>query len=141
MKKKILVSIIVNCFNGERFLVEALESVINQTYQNWELIFWDNQSIDQSAKIVKKLNNPKIKYFLAPKHTCLGEARSLALSKSKGDWIAFLDCDDYWDKDKLKDQVNSIKFHKGNVGYVYSKCELFRDVFKNNRSIIFTTRV
>ena len=49
MKNKILISIIVNCFNGERFLAEALESVINQSYQNWELIFWDNQSVDNSS--------------------------------------------------------------------------------------------
>ena len=56
MKNKILVSIIVNCFNGERFLAEALESVINQTYQYWDLIFWDNQSSDNSSEIFKSYN-------------------------------------------------------------------------------------
>ena len=63
MKNKILISIIVNCFNGERFLAETLESVINQTYQNWELIFWDNQSVDNSSDIIKRYKHPKFNYF------------------------------------------------------------------------------
>ena len=135
MDNKFFISIIINCFNGEKFLEESISSVINQSYSNWELIFWDNQSFDQSAQIVKRFRHPKIRYFLAPKHTCLGEARFLALSKSKGQWIAFLDCDDYWDKDKLKFQVNAIKAYKGNVGFVYSNTQLFSDVIKNNRTI------
>ena len=71
MKKKILFSIIVNCFNGESFLSEALESVINQTYQNWELIFWDNQSSDNSSEIIKSYKHPKFNYFYSPTHTHL----------------------------------------------------------------------
>ena len=64
MIKKILVSIIVNCFNGEEYLNESLTSVINQTYKNWELIFWDNQSIDRSAQIFKNFNHPNFNYFI-----------------------------------------------------------------------------
>ena len=84
MKNKILVSIIVNCFNGERFLAEALESVINQTYQNWELIFWDNQSSDNSSEIFKSYKHPNFNYFYAPNHTHLGRARELALKRTNG---------------------------------------------------------
>ncbi len=51
-----LVSIIMNCFNGEKYLKFALESIINQTYKNWELIFWDNQSKDKIANILKNFN-------------------------------------------------------------------------------------
>ena len=54
---KPLVSIIMNCYNGERYLNEALQSIINQTYKNWELIFWDNLSSDNSKKIFKKYND------------------------------------------------------------------------------------
>ena len=61
MNRKPLVSIIMNCLNGEEFLKFALESILNQTYKNWELIFWDNKSTDNSAKILKScdraLNN------------------------------------------------------------------------------------
>ena len=135
MNNKFFISIIINCFNGEKFLEQAVCSVINQTYSNWELIFWDNQSYDQSAQIIKRLRHPKIRYFLSPKFTSLGEARSLAFSKSKGQWIAFLDCDDYWDRDKLKYQVNTIKAHNGNFGFVYSNAQLFSDIIKNNRTI------
>ena len=52
-----LVSIIMNCYNGEKYLSEALDSVLEQTYQNWELIFWDNQSVDKSAEIFKNYGN------------------------------------------------------------------------------------
>ena len=50
-----LVSILMNCFNGEEYLQEAIDSIISQTYENWELIFWDNQSIDKSAEIFLNL--------------------------------------------------------------------------------------
>ena len=56
---KPLVSIIVNCYNGEKYLSECLTSILNQTYQNWELIFWDNQSIDNSKKIFFKFNDKR----------------------------------------------------------------------------------
>ena len=63
-----LVSIIMNCFNGESYLGDAIESVLDQTYKNWEIIFWDNQSDDNSAKIFNKYKDPRFKYFLAKKH-------------------------------------------------------------------------
>ena len=58
------VSIIINCFNGEKYLREAIESVYAQTYANWEIIFWDNNSSDSSSNIVKKFDK-KLKYFKA----------------------------------------------------------------------------
>ena len=122
MKNKILISIIVNCFNGERFLAEALESVINQSYQNWELIFWDNQSIDNSSEILKSYKHPKFNYFYSSSHTNLGKARELALKKTNGDWIGFLDCDDIWLPEKLQNQVAAINSFEGNLGLIYSKC-------------------
>ena len=136
MKNKILVSIIVNCFNGEKFLAEALESVINQTYQNWELIFWDNQSVDNSSKIIKSYKHPNFNYFYAPNHTHLGRARELALKKTNGLWIGFLDCDDIWLPEKLHDQVSVIKSFEGNLGMIYSKCEFFRYRLNVNKKVI-----
>ena len=66
--KKGLVSIILNCYNGETYLKEALSSVKSQTYKNWELIFWDNRSKDKSAKIVKSFKIKKLKYYLIIDH-------------------------------------------------------------------------
>lgn len=102
------VSVIMNCYNSETFLAEAIQSVINQTYQNWELIFWDNNSSDRSAKIVKSFNDSRIKYFFSDKHMKLYESRNLAINKCNGRYITFLDCDDVWNNEKLKIQVEKI---------------------------------
>ena len=75
MPEQPLVSILMNCFNGDTYLAESLDSVLSQTYQNWELIFWDNQSKDQSAEIFKSYDDPRLKYFLASEHTDLGGGR------------------------------------------------------------------
>jgi glycosyltransferase involved in cell wall biosynthesis len=100
MKNNPLVSVIVNCFNGEKYLSQAIDSVVSQNYNNWELIFWDNLSTDSSAEIFNKYNDTRLKYFSAHKHTNLSEARALAIEKSQGEIITFLDVDDYW-KDKI----------------------------------------
>ena len=105
MPEQPLVSVIMNCFNGEKYLREALDSVLAQTYTNWELIFWDNQSKDKSAEIFKKYNDPRCKYFFTPKHTLLSEARNCAIEYSTGELLAFLDVDDWWAPEKLEKQI------------------------------------
>ena len=70
MTNKPLVSIIMNCYNGEKYLKHSIKSIINQKYVNWELIFWDNKSTDNSAKILKKFKDKRIKYFYAKKKNC-----------------------------------------------------------------------
>ncbi len=118
MKKEPLVSIIMNCYNGEKYLEESLKSVINQSYQNWELIFWDNLSSDNSKKIINKFNEKRFKYFLSDKHSILYHARNQAIKKANGDFIAFLDTDDVWLKDKLFKQIKL--FSDETIGLVYS---------------------
>ena len=99
----------MNCFNGEKHLREAIKSVINQTYQNWEIIFWDNVSVDRSSKIIKSYDDLRIKYFLAKKNIPLGGARNKAIQKCNGDFIAFLDVDDLWFPEKLSLQIPLLK--------------------------------
>ena len=117
MPEQPLVSVIMNCFNGEKYLREALESVLAQTYSNWELIFWDNQSTDQSAELFKSYDDSRFKYYYASKHTLLYEARNYAVSRSHGEFIAFLDVDDWWDSEKLEKQIPL--FNDPEVGLVY----------------------
>lgn len=105
---KPLVSVIINCYNGEKYLREAIDSVIAQTYTNWELIFWDNQSTDSTADIVKSYNDERIHYYYAPEHTPLGEARNLAMEKANGEYIGFLDSDDIWLKYLLSKYISAI---------------------------------
>ena len=66
IRTKPLVSIIMNCYNGEKYLRQSIESVLKQTYKNWELIFWDNQSSDNSAKIFKSYQDERFCYFYSP---------------------------------------------------------------------------
>lgn len=104
-----LISIIMNCYNGEKYLHDSLKSIINQTYENWELVFWDNLSKDFSKRILFKFSDKRIKYFKSKKFLNLYEARNAAIEKSTGDYIAFLDTDDLWTPDKLEKQVNFFK--------------------------------
>lgn len=100
-----LVSIIMNCYNGEKYLRQAVESLLAQSYQNWEVIFWDNQSVDNSANIFKSYKDSRLHYHYAEKHAVLAEARNYALLKCRGDLVAFLDVDDWWFPEKLQIQV------------------------------------
>ena len=126
MENNPLVSVIMNCYNSDEFLEEAIESILNQTYQNLEIIFWDNQSTDNSAKIVKSYNDNRIKYFYAPEFTPLGKARNLAIDKTQGEWIAFLDCDDIWDREKLQISFEELSSQKSieSITLIYSKTEI-----------------
>ena len=113
-----LVSVIMNCYNGESYLAEAVKSILDQTYKNFEVIFWDNQSKDKSAIIYKSFKDKRLKYYYAKKHTTLYHARNLAIKKAKGTLIAFLDTDDLWSKNKLCLQVSKLKNER--IGLVYS---------------------
>lgn len=115
------VSVIMNCFNGEEFLQEAIESVLAQTFQDWEIVFWDNQSTDKSARIANSIRDDRIRYFYADKHTPLGEARNLAVNQAIGQWLAFLDCDDVWTAEKLERQVAVILEEGSELGLVYGR--------------------
>lgn len=122
MKKinsKPLVSIIMNCHNGEKYLNESLNCIQSQTYKNWELIFFDNNSKDKSRIILKKYKDKRIKYHGSNKKLKLYDARNQAIKKSKGKYICFLDTDDLWTKNKIKYQVKFMEANK-NYSMVYS---------------------
>ena len=118
MKQEPLVSVLMNCYNGEKYLREAIDSVFAQTYQNWEVIFWDNQSTDRSAEIFKGYNDSRVKYYYAPTHTLLYEARNYTLENARGDFFAFLDVDDWWRPEKLRRQMPL--FDDPEVGFICS---------------------
>lgn len=102
----------MNCYNSDQFLKEAIDSIYAQTYSNWEIIFWDNASTDDSA-IIAKSYDYRLKYYLANETTPLGEARNLAIQKATGEYIAFLDCDDLYLPSKLEKQIQLM----GNADY------------------------
>ena len=105
MKLKNLVSIIMTCHNGQRFLNEAVDSLIKQTHENWELIFYNNYSSDRSKNIILKYNDKRIRYFETDKILSLGDIRNRSILKVKGDYICFLDVDDLWENNKIEKQL------------------------------------
>ena len=131
MNNKPIISIIMNCYNGEAFLNEAINSITKQTFENWELIFFDNNSIDKSEKIAKSFKDSRIKYFKSDRLLNIYDARNLAVKKTNGDYISFLDTDDMWTKDKLEKQINFIK-KNSNYKILYSNYY----VLKNNEKKI-----
>ena len=132
--KEKLVSIILNCHNGEKYLKYALRSILSQSYKNWELIFWDNRSTDSSKKIFNTFKNKKFRYFLSSSHTSLYEARNLAINKCKGQFLSFLDVDDMWEENKLESQVKLFEDKK--VGVVYGNSWLLNETTKKKRKFI-----
>ncbi|RAP33976.1 glycosyl transferase family 2 [Candidatus Marinamargulisbacteria bacterium SCGC AG-439-L15] len=120
------VSVIMNCYNSATYLKEAIDSVYAQSYSNWEIIFWDNQSSDNSAEIAKSYDD-RLKYYCSDCYLKLGEGRNKALEKVTGDYIAFLDCDDQWLPQFLEHQTSLLDNDK-DLGVVYSN---FLTIFDN----------
>ncbi len=125
-----LVSIIMPAYNSERFIAESIESVLAQTYPHWELIVIDDGSNDSTASIIKEYskNDSRIKYYYQENQK-QGRARNNGISKSNGDWIAFLDHDDLWAPEKLAKQVEFI--NNNNVDLVFSDGYIFNSSDKN----------
>lgn len=94
----------MNCLDCERYLPAALDSLKSQSWQDFEIIFWDNGSKDDSAAIAQDFG-PQLRYFHADETVPLGSARNLAIAQAKGEYIAFLDCDDIWRPLKLEKQI------------------------------------
>ncbi|MEK6730711.1 MAG: glycosyltransferase [Pseudomonadota bacterium] len=125
MKATPSVSVVMNCYNSDRYLKEAIDSVYAQTFLDWEIIFWDNASTDHSAEIAKSYDD-KLLYFLGDQHVSLGAARNLALKQCHGKYIAFLDCDDLWLPTKLEKQVALLE-QNPSLGMVYSDSYFFNE--------------
>lgn len=106
-KEENLVSIITPVYNCETLLENTIKGVLDQTYQNWELLLVDDCSKDNSAEIAKEYakKDKRVKYFKLKENSGAAVARNFALENSKGRFIAYLDSDDLWKKEKLEKQV------------------------------------
>jgi glycosyltransferase involved in cell wall biosynthesis len=115
-----LVSIITPVYNGEQFLLEAIESALAQTYQNFELLIVNDGSTDNSKAIITNyLNNTKIRYF-EQQNAGVAAARNLALRNANGKYIGFLDQDDLWLPDKLSTQIRFLETNP-EIAFVHSR--------------------
>lgn len=111
-----LVSIIMPNYNCEKYVAETIKSVLAQTYTNWELIFVDDCSTDNSIEVVRSFQDERIRILKNEKNSGAAVSRNYALREAKGEWIAFLDSDDLWLPEKLEKQL---AFMKDN-GYSFS---------------------
>ena len=126
------VSVIMNCLNCEKYLREAIDSIFAQTYEDWEIIFWeDNASTDKSQKIAKSYGH-KLRYFRSDVSLPLYGSRNLAVQKARGKYIAILDCDDIWLPTKLEEQIPLLGRDE-TVGLVYSDVYVFNENGKKKR--------
>ena len=130
-----LVSVVINCFNGEKFLNQSVKSVLNQSYTNWELIFWDNCSTDNTKLEFNKISDHRFRYYLSTEHTSQYEARNQAVVKCKGEFIAFLDVDDWWSKTKLERQISL--FEDNEIGFSSTNAWIINERRNNRKSIAF----
>ena len=106
-------SIITPLYNGEEFIKDAVESVLAQTYENWELLVIDDGSADNGYNIVKEYSDKdkRIKLLKNEKNSGVTKTRNKGIESSEGRYIAFLDSDDMWQKEKLERQINFMKAH------------------------------
>ena len=120
-----LVSIIMPSWNTGKFIAESIQCVIDQTYQNWELLIVDDCSTDNTDEIVEPfLNDTRIKYLHNEKNSGAALTRNKAMREAQGEWIAFLDSDDLWTPDKLDKQIRFMKEHEYVLSYTeYEKID------------------
>ena len=124
LKKPKLVSVIIPVYNADWIIKETILSVLNQTYNNLELILVDDCSSDRSAAIIHKMIefDNRIKYFKLEKNSGAAVARNRGIRESHGRYIAFLDSDDLWLPEKLEVQLSLMK--EKDVAFVYSAIKM-----------------
>lgn len=132
-KEKTKIDIILPNYNSSQFILETIKSVLGQTYKNWRLVIIDDFSNKKTRDVLRKFskkNNIKI-YWLNKNHGA-GYCRNFAIKKTNSPYLAFLDSDDIWKKNKLKNQINFMKKH--NCSFSYTNYETFGDKKKKIKS-------
>lgn len=121
------VSVVIPCYNAEKFIEETIESVLAQDYDNWELLIVDDCSSDESAAIIRSFTqkDERIKYYKTEQRSGTpAQPRNIGIHESKGEYIALLDSDDLWLPTKLSSQLNFVQ--RTGADFVYSNCRTFK---------------
>lgn len=132
-----LVSIVMPAYNCEKYILEAINSVIAQTYQNWELLVIDDGSTDNTLQIINEMGkkDARIKPLQNEKNMGVSATRNRGIDLASGDWIAFLDSDDMWDTTKLEKQLkvaekHSAEFLYTGASYINEEGEAYKGIFE-----------
>lgn len=119
-----LVSVVIPTYNHARYLSRALQSMLDQTYTNWEAIAIDNHSTDNTDEVIGSFTDPRIISLKIHNNGVIAASRNMGIRAAKGEWIAFLDSDDWWTVDKLQVCFECIN---DNVDLIYHDLEIVRD--------------
>ena len=129
-QSNVKVEIILPNYNSELYLEETIKSIINQTYKNWKLTIIDGNSNDETKKILKNyMKHPNINIIQLKRNKRAGFCRNLAIRNSKSDYVAFIDSDDIWDKEKLSKQIKFMI--NNNFHFTYTNYYTFKSNKKN----------
>lgn len=115
-KENPLVSVVIPTYNYASYLSSALQSVLDQTYTNWEAIVIDNHSTDNTDEVMAGFSNPRITYLKIHNNGIIAKSRNAGIKAAKGEWVAFLDADDLWTPNKLEVCVGKIN---SNIDIIY----------------------
>jgi teichuronic acid biosynthesis glycosyltransferase TuaG len=127
-----LISIITPTYNCGKFIGETIESVLQQTYRNWEMIIVDDCSIDNTKEVVEEyvMKDKRIKYYLLEANSGAAVARTKAMELASGKYIAFLDSDDLWMPDKLDRQISFMR----DTGHAFT-CTAYKQIDEESKSL------
>ncbi len=132
-KEKTKIDIILPNYNSSKFIIKTIKSILKQTYKDWKLVIVDDYSNKETKDILKKFTKGnKIKIYWLKKNRGAGYCRNYAINKSNSPYLAFIDSDDIWKKDKLKKQINFMK--KNNSSFSYTNYVTFGDKNKKIKS-------
>lgn len=136
MKNKPLISIIMPSFNSEKFIDQAIRSIQNQTYRNWELFIIDDCSQDQTIQIVQKftVDDKRIELLVLDENQGAAVARNTGLRQASGKYIAFLDSDDRWLPEKLEKQLNFMERKK--IAFSFTSYEFIQENIDDKKKIV-----
>ena len=135
-KSNPFIDIILPNYNKNKYLAESINSVVNQTYKNWKLFIVDDHSTDNSREILNNYKNENIHIFYLSKNKGVSLCRNLAMRKSNSKYISFIDSDDYWSSDKLKNQIDFME--KFNQPFTYTNYTPFTI---KNKKIFFRKEI
>jgi len=124
LDKNPLVSVIMPVYNGEKTLQRAIDSILNQTYSHLELVIVDDGSTDSSAKIIKEINDPRIR-LIQQENKGAAASRNRGFAESQGEFITFLDTDDLWLPQKIETELNTLSKYNQREAFVYSGYSAF----------------
>jgi len=133
-----LVSIVIPCYNSAKYIERLMGSLFNQTYTNWEAIIVDNNSTDDTIKLLEMYKDSRIKIYSIINNGIIAKSRNLGIIESKGEWIAFLDSDDWWLPSKL--EIASNYFNK-DIDLIYHKLKISSGINLDSLKSLYSRRI